>query len=239
MVDNLRRLNAEGISRFATYLVTLRQDHTIAPDRSLLLDESSSEFLAGGVELERPGFTTKRQAAEYLLPRLKTLAHPDLYRDMGLWSWLALYYFDDVCPPGDGGKRKPLADPHYILDAHNHKRRYRHLLATPVQIQDAIPDHNRIYLNAPLPVHGDLVEQTMSRLYLMRIPAVREAIDRLYFDPEREGVKRGALTRTRRGNLRERLTVRIQQLSMTYDVSAMSGDDLIDVLGAEFAGWAK
>ena len=102
-----------------------------------------------------------------------------------------------------------------------------------------MPDHNRIYLNAPLPVHGDLVEQTMSRLYVIRLPAVRETIDRLYFDTEHDSIKRGALTRTRRGNLRDRLTTRIQQLSMTYDVSAMSGDQLIEALGTEFEGWAK
>lgn len=238
MADSLRRLNAEGINRFASFLAELRKNRTLTPDRSLLVDESTSEFMAGGVELEQPGFTTKGEAAEYLHPRLKALDLPDLFRDAGLWTWLAFYYFDDVCPPAEG-KRNPVANPHYVLDAHNHKRRYRHLLATPVLIQDAIPDHNRIYLNAPLSVHGDLVEQTMSRLYLIRIPAVREAIDRLYFDTERNGVKRGALTRTRRGNLRDRLTTRIQQLSMTYDVSAMSGAQLIDALGSEFERWAR
>jgi hypothetical protein len=239
MADSLRRLNAEGINRFAAYLGELRKDRTLAPDRSLLVDESTSEFMAGGVELEQPGFSTKKQAAEYLHPRLKTLDPPDLFRDAQLWTWLALYYFDDVCPADEDGKRKPVADPHYILDAQNHRRRYRHLLATPVLIKDAIPDHNRIYLNAPLPVHGELVEQTMSRLYLIRIPAVREAIDRLYFDTERDAVKPGAVTRTRRGNLRERLTTRIQQLSMTYDVSAMSSDQLIEALGTEFEQWAQ
>lgn len=239
MTDNPRRLNAAGIERFAAFLAGLRKDRTLAPDRSLLVDESTSEFMAGGVELERPGFTTKKQAAEYLHPRLKKLSHPNLFRDEGLWTWLALYYFDDVCPPDASGKRNPVANPHYILDGANYSRRYRHLLATPVMIQDALPDHNRIYLNAPLPVHGDLIEQTMGRLYLVRIPAVREAIDRLYYDTAKETVKRGALTRNRRGNLRERLVARIQQLSMNYDVSSMSGSQLIDVLGLEFEGWMK
>lgn len=238
MSNSLRRLNAEGVSRFAAYLAELREDRTRAPDRSLLVDESTSEFMAGAVALEKPGFSTKKQAAEYLHPRLKMLNHPDLFRDGGLWSWLALYYFDDLCPCING-TRKPVANPHYILDAINYTRRYRHLLATPVLIRDAIPDHNRIYLNAPLSIHGDLVEQTMSRLYLVRIAGVREAIDRLYYDTKLGAVKRGALTRTRRGNLRERLTIRIHQLSMTYDVSAMSGAQLIEALGAEFDGWTK
>lgn len=238
MADSLRRLNSDGINRFKAFLVDLRKDRTLTPDLSILNDSTTSDFVARGIELDRPGFTTKKQAAEYLHIRLKALHHPNLFRDAGLWSWLALYYFDDVCPYIDG-KRKPVADPHYILDANDYRRSYRHLLATPVRIQDAMPDHNRIYLNAPVPTHGDLMESTMSRLYIIRIPAVRETIDRLYFDTERDSIKRGALTRTRRGNLRDRLTTRIQQLSMTYDVSAMSGDQLIEALGSEFEGWAK
>ncbi len=35
------------------------------------------------------------------------------------------------------------------------------------------------------------------------------------------------------------LAARIQQLSMNYDVSSMSGNQLIDALGSEFEGWME
>lgn len=109
-------------------------------------------------------------------------------------------------------------------------------------IQDALPDHNRICLNAQLPVRGDLIEQTMGRQYLVRIPAVRKCVRPSIgctTTQKRKRSKRGELTRNRRGNLRERLVARKKQSSMNDDVSSMSGSQLIDVLGSRFEGWMK
>jgi hypothetical protein len=163
----------------------------------------------------------------------------DVLSDVGLWSWLSIFYFDSVCTSRNG-KRKVLADPHYILEAADYQRRYRHLLATPYRIRTEVPDHNRIFLDAPLPVHGDVVEQTVSKLYLLRFPAVREAIDRLYFDEGTGRPKRGIVpkkTSARPGDLRNRLPLRIGQLQRTYDVAGLTGDQLLRLLGREFDRW--
>ena len=69
MADNLRKLNVDGISHFKAYLADLRKDRTLAPDLSVLDDGATSEFVAGGVELERVGFTTKKQAASGSIER--------------------------------------------------------------------------------------------------------------------------------------------------------------------------
>ncbi len=45
-----------------------------------------------------------------------------LSRDAGLWNWLALRYFEQLCPPDAKGVRKPMAAGHYVLEgrfAHN------------------------------------------------------------------------------------------------------------------------
>jgi hypothetical protein len=237
MPEPLRRLNEEGINQFRRYLTDLRNDGTLGIPDHLLRGNETSESVAGSRSVERVGFVTKKQAAEYLLELLASLNLPDIENDVGLWSWLSLFFFDAVCPVVNG-KRKAVADPHYILDAANHNRRYRHLLATPFVIIRALPDHNRIFLNAPLPVHGDLIEQTMSRLFLIRIPSVREAIDLLYFDPQTDRAKKGTLNKTpKRGDLRTRFPIRIRQLSMTHDIMAMTGEQLIDALGNEFDAW--
>jgi len=239
MSDRLRRLTDKGIAEFQAYLAALLKDRSLAVPRHLLTALVLSESISGAPSIDRPGFTTKRQAAEYLAKSLGALAASDLMRDAGLWSWLALYYFNDICPLDSDGRRKPVADPHYILDPANSKRRYRHLLATPYQIIIAMPDYNRIFLNAPLPVHGDLVEQTMGRLYLIRLASVRELIDRLYYDKEKGKAKRGIVTKKeKRGDLRNRLPIRIRQLQKTYDVAGLTGDQLLDLLGSEFDRWA-
>lgn len=69
--------------------------------------------------------------------------------------------------------------------------------------------------------------------------ALIEAVDKLYFDPEAEGVgqpKRGALTRTRAGNLR-RLVAVIDQLDLTYDLYAMNNQQILELLPREFDRW--
>jgi hypothetical protein len=239
MSDRARRLTEKGISQFRDYLAKLRKDRSLAIPERLLVDPECSESIRGAPSVERPGFATKRQAAEYLAKSLAPLGASDIMRDAGLWSWLALYYFQDICPKDSEGKRKPVADPHYILDAQNSKRRYRHLLATPYQIINVMPDHNRIFLDAPLSVHGDLVEQTMGRLYLIRLAPVREIMDRLYYDKERGKAKRGIISKKEKpGDLRNRLPIRIRQLQKTYDVAGLTGDQLLDLLGSEFDRWA-
>ncbi len=240
MGDQLRRLNENGIAIFKDYLADARKDGSLAAPYHILTSPELSSSITGAPLIERPGFTTKRDAAEYLASALAPIDKGDPVRDAGLWTWLALFFFDDICPKSSRGIRKPNANPHYILDPNNSQRSYRHLLATPYRILRALPDHNRIFLDAPLPIHGDLVEQTVGRLYVIRKPAVSELIDRLYFDKKRGCQKRGILNKTAKpGDLRNRLPVRIEQLEMTYDIDSLSGDQLLGLLGAEFASWCS
>lgn len=235
----LRRLNAAGVEKFRDHLRTMRANPTILPPFDLLEEPTCSESIAGGPDLDRPGFQTKRQAAEYLLPLLKPLMSMGFSADAGLWSWLALYFFDDICPPM-AGKRKVLADPHYILAVEDPRRSYRHLIATPVRLLQMLPDHNRIWLDAPLPIHGDILEQSIGRLYLLRLQCVREVADMLYFDSVHMRPKPGISLKKQNakpGDLRNRLPARIRQLQKTYDLAAMNGQQFLNVLGEEFKIW--
>jgi hypothetical protein len=179
---------------------------------------------------------TKRDAAQYLHDLLNSLRIEDLRRDVGLWSWLGLFFFDEICPM-EGKVRRVKADAHYILDL-QHTRIYRHLLRTPYQVLDAIPKYNSLFLEQPVAVHGELIEQVFGgRLFVIRLPGVAEVVERLYYDPVRHKPKPGFTSENRRGNLRKRLPIRVQQLMLTYDVAGMSADQLLDSLGDEFRTW--
>jgi hypothetical protein len=68
-----------------------------------------------------------------------------------------------------------------------------------------------------------------------------EVVDTLYFDPESPGAgrpKRGALTRSRAGNLRRLISV-IQQFDLTYDLYAMTSAQILDLLPKEFERWRE
>jgi len=232
----LRRLNEAGVMWFRAQLAALRAN----PGQNLELERLEDPELTVPVEpiiqVEKPDFETKRDAAVYLGSKLKPLDSAGLFDDAGLWAWLALLYFDLVCRKRSG-RRKVLADPHYIVDP-DFRRRYRHLLATPVRVLWTIPKYNALFLDAPLDTHGEMMEQLMSRLYVMRIPAVAEAAELLYFDRETGKRKRGVFPTTpQRGDLRSRFPIRLRQLGLTYDLAAVSGAQLVDLLGTEFQRW--
>ena len=234
----LRRFNAAGIERFRAQLAVLRQDPQSPVDTTILEDNALTDPVMPAVDVARPGFVTKREAADYLDPKLSALSGRGLFDDVGLWSWLAMFYLDDVAPVRSGG-RKVLADPHYILDA-DYKRRYRHLLATPVRIRREIPRNNSLFLDAPLSQHGEIMEQLVSRLFVMRIPAVAEALQLLYFDEADGKPKRGIVPKQEQaGDLRNRFPARLRQLSLTYDLGELNGPQLVQLLGREFERWQR
>lgn len=128
----------------------------------------------------------------------------------------------------------------HILSQHAQKY-YRHLLAGPYRLLQIHGENARVFLCGPLPQHGDFSEQLASRMQLISNRSLIEVVDRLYYDLSAEGTghpKRGALTRTRPGNLR-RLVAVIQQFDLTYDLYAMSPDEILELLPHEFTRWAE
>jgi hypothetical protein len=235
MTVHLRRLNSDGIERFAAFLKSARAggDHT--PPMQLLNDPATSESVSPTIDIPEVGPATKREAADLLIARLKPLERKNLMKDRGLWSWLALRWFDSVCPVEEG-RRRVRQEYHYIPDD-NFQRKYRHFVRTPYQISQWAPDHNRLWLDLPVSTHGDLMEQTASRLFLVRVPAIRHAMDLLYVNPVTGQMKKGALGEARPGNIRKRLPIRVRQLSRTFDIYAVDGEGLIGLLGSEFQKW--
>jgi hypothetical protein len=237
MAQPVRRFSAAGIKQFEALLDEARSNPTASPVLALVTDNTLAAATAANIASGK--LSTKRDAAELLKHALKPLEGPDLLNDVGLWTWLAAFFFESLCPV-ESGKRTVRSSAHYILDALNHQRRYRHLLATPYQILTEIPDHNRIYLDGPVHVHGEIIEQTMSKLYLVRLPAVREVIDTLYFDKKKNRPKSGLFSKkayAKPGDLRNRLPARVRQLQMTYDIAALNGKQLLGLLGSEFSSW--
>lgn len=224
----LRELNDKGLETFQKYLASLRSG--AASSRPEPDDDDLGALVPDHIDVAQRVLSRKVEAAKYLASVLRDLPAARVRGNVGLWSWLALFYFDSLCPDA-----KPVADPHYLLDR-DYKRRYRHLLATPYLILEAAPDSNRLFLEAPLHVHGDLIEQVVSRLYLIRKRSVREAMDIMYFDDVAGQARRGITNRKKAGTLR-RLATRLQQAQMTYDIDGLSGTRLVDLLGSEFTRW--
>ena len=236
----VRRLNDIGLARFRTYLAELRETPTKTPPVAMLEDDTVTLAVPEGVEVDHRPLRTKSEAATYLKAQLGPLSRQDLFKDAGLWTWLSLFYFDQVCPAVAGGQRKPANDAHYLLEPNDSFRYYKHLLATPVRVLGLAPVHHKVLLNAPLPVLGQIMERMAARLYLLRIPCVPEVIDLLYYDETKGRAKRGIANPNRgikRGDLTNRFPARMRQLQLTYDAHALSAGQLVKLLGREFEPW--
>jgi hypothetical protein len=209
-----------------------------SPPFGLLHDDATSEVVVPHIEISDIAPKTKRQSSDSLSV-LSVIPFNELQRDAGLWAWLALKWFDAICPPVVNGRRKVNQRAHYIPEVDNHQRRYRHLLLAPFVVRHWAPDHNGLWLDIDVSVHGEMMEQTLSKLYLLRVRGIREAIHELYQDKNTGKIKRGLFStkKPKKGDLRTRLPARIQQLRRTYDIDAVSGAVLLDLLGPEFTSW--
>lgn len=231
---NLGKLTDTGVDLFADYLVQARRGDVVDPPRQLLSDPSCSTVLCDESELDpEREFPTRLEAAKYLDGVLARLP-PGEDRDVGMWAWLSLLYFNQVCPLGPGGRRKIGEQARYIPAPNAFQRFYRHLLLGPLLIYRAhreCPAAAGSVLASPVSSPGDIVEQLASRQELVSNPTVMGVATTLYVDVQ-GALKRGAGGKGA-GSPR-RLVDIVNQYDLTYDLYAMSSEDLHALLPSEF-----
>ena len=111
-MTRLRALNERGIGEFRGFLQQIRDGAEFLNNPAVLYLDDTSRPVARPLEIEQRTFASKFEAAKVLAGVLTDL--PGIADDVGLWSWLALFYFDQLSPVDASGKRRPREDYHYI-----------------------------------------------------------------------------------------------------------------------------
>jgi len=238
---NLRRLNHQGIEGFEAFLNSLTGDTPLPYPLNLLTDSDCTEEIQPALEVEHHSFCTRYAAAEYLFNIFKDSGLSDIEHDRGLWTWLSLYFFEELCPPDGKGKRRPGQFARWIPESGVSWRYYRHLLAGPYRIYAAhndSPERALLVLCGPLHQPGDIVEQIASRQEMITNCGVMEAASSLYYDPASSRPKRGAATKEGKGTVR-RFTDVLNQFDVTWDLYSLKADDVIQLLPDEFSRFRK
>lgn len=228
----LRRLNADGIAQFRGYRSRLVIEPTLPPPVQLLKDAAYTEVVSD-VEVQSRGFASRLEAGRFFEEVLAGVPSPE--RDQGLWAWLTLFYFDEVCPPDGNGRRDPKTEARLIPTLDNYQRFYRHLLLGPFLIVRAHreqPERAIGMLCNPLWKPGEIAEQLASRKELVTNPAVVEAATTLYYDAASGSFKRGAGAKAR--GAPRRLADLLNQLDLTYYLYGMKTNELLALLPKEF-----
>ena len=237
MSSLLRTLNEKGIALYRDYLEALRGGEQRKPPLELLTDPWCSARLPLEIALEVRDFPNKLAMGRYLNEALRLLPHAQVERQVGLWSWLTLFYFDQVCPVNRHGRRAPGPHYRYILDL-DFRRFNRHLLLGPYYACKLHGESAALLLYGPVHQTNQFFIELTSRQALFTNRGVIEAAAILYYDPKTGRAKRGAGTNDKPGTLRRFIDV-VQQLDLTHDLFSMRGGDVVALLPGEFDPWRE
>lgn len=236
MSKRVRQLTEDGVESFRQYLHALRMDGTLPPPYELLEDNQTSAAVRGVAVVENIHLGRRLDAARYLVRILENL-DPNEYENNSMWSWLSLFYFDQLCPENSKGLRKPGKDYRYIPTSEFRGGRHRHLLKIPFSLYRLHAEKARILLSNEIDKPGDFNEQISNRQNLVASVAVMEALELLYLDEEKGCPKRGVIDKgkvlTKPGSL-NRFWHILNQLQLTYDLFSLTGTEVFDLLPGEF-----
>lgn len=232
----IRALNRTGIARFRGYLKQLRDGAVEAPPADLLEDPAMTELLPETIETTQRTFRSRLELGEYLCECLSPLSSELLGRKTGLWAWLSLNCFDEVCPVHDDGSRRPGRDYRHIPDF-SYRYQYRHLLLGPYLVFRRHAHRALALLSGPVHIEGGIYQEITSRRDLIANRGVVEAALHLYVDAHRGNIKRGAQVRSSTPGSVRRFVRVLQQLDLTYDIFGLAGRELVDLLPPEFDQW--
>jgi len=231
----LRKLNRLGIIKFEEYLDHLRKPEgdQQPPPFHLLDNNETSEALPWGVEVHQESFQNLYELGQYLVPIINQCDQRRINFDQGFWSWLGLFFFDQLCPTGPDGRRRPGRHNYsYILSA-NRLHQYRHTIRTPYLF---VREHGeKVFFMFCSPVHiwPEITEQLAARQYFLGCRGVLEAAGHLYYDRLRNSPKRGAAAKNRPGTVR-RFGIVLKQFELTWDLFSLTGQQVLEILPWEF-----
>lgn len=231
----LRRFNRDGIAAFAKYRGRLSLEPGLKPPFEDLEDNALTEIVATHLDVKPRAFKNRLEAGRFLNELMDAASVQQPERDEGLWTWLTLLYFDEVCPADGNGRRDPQSEARLTPLIDNHQRFYRHLLLGPFMIVRAHrsqPERAIAMLCNPLWKPGEIVEQLASRKELVTNQAVVDVAKRLYYDSSTGSFKRGAGSSVK--GAPRRLAALLNQLDLTYYLYGMTCDEMLALLPKEF-----
>jgi hypothetical protein len=235
MPDKLCEFTSQGITAFSKWL------RSGAPGNipsDLLIDPTFSTPLCETDFLARERFPDRYSFGCRLVQLLSPFdSHAISYKHT-LWSWLAAWYFDQLCEIDGSGKRMLRRE--YVYVPQNERYYYRHLVRTPWYVVSQHSEAAKFLListrnddPAPLSRQSSLLDALAARQFVIASRTLVGAAQRLYTDKFTGRPTRGAGAKGS-GSPR-RLALIANQLALTYDIRDMPTDNFLRLLPDEFS----
>lgn len=234
----LRRFNDAGLHALSVWLE--KRDGS-SPPVGMLDDPALSEAVAAGGEIEIKAFDRKYELGVHLWQSLGAQWEAAL-DDAGLLAWLSLAFHESTMVNSSG---KPyLGQPsRHLIATDNQWKSYthshRHLVRSAIFFVGYFGATAQVFLAGHPSEHSKIEEQIGSRKNegLPFSKPVAEALFKLYFDPAKNAIRRGAASS--RGGAIERFVKVTRQLDLTFDIHAKTGAELVQILPVEFDRFLK
>lgn len=234
----LHRFNDQGLQRFHDYLDALREDPALPPPVAVLTDPTYALPVDPPAKFTPPQFANRMEAAQFLDGLLSQVTDADVERDVGLWSWLTLLFFDQVCPMDGNGRRRPRERAVYVPQVDVKRRFYRHVLLGPwlaFRAHKDAPHRANVLLADPLNVTTGESYRLFIETPYVNMHAPVEIANDFYFDEAKSRLRRGSGVKGK-GGLRRLIAV-LHQLDVTFDLHYLPKQELLRLLPAEFDKW--
>ena len=235
----VRVLNSEGLSKFSEYLAALRSDASKSPPTDLLTDGRFSDPFDPLVTIEPRSFASAYEIGEFMIEVFANCEDRLISRNHGLWSWLSLFYFDQLCKPDSSGQRKPLENAVYVLEERfSFRRYYRHAIRTPWMAVKEHGEHAKVLLlTSGKGTRTDINEQLGAYQHLFANKTVIASAYAMYFNTDQQKPRRGAGGKG--GGSARRLASIARQLELTYDLQDCTTTKFLTLLPREFKSWVR
>jgi cation transport regulator ChaB len=182
-------------------------------------------------------WATSRGMAEAIIAAAGSNKIPDLLENRKLWAWLAFVQRDVLYPRRKDGKRK-LGEIHrwYPSELSDYQKGQRHLVRMPVLLWFTLGKNAEHLLCGDPSTPGEVREQLTSQQDMFH-PAFQAAARSLYYDEAKGALRRGAGGK-KGGSARRLAKVRLQ-LDVTWDLFALSSEQILAKLPSEFDQFQK
>ena len=243
-------MTPEGIQEAKEYLSILRDGKRLRTWEKdldeLLSDPVNVTPVYPEVRVQRRPFANRREAGQYLQPRLSPLGVGRITGNHALWSWLGMFYLGQASFQDLMGNPQPSAsDAAYILDPQRESMSttgHRHRLLAAYEIFVRHDEKAWCMLDQPLRNMERFTLRLFAAPILFNAVGIIELAHLLYADPKTRRYKPGFAGAGKKGGSHNpgtlpRLIDVLNQLYMTYDVYGMTAQQLLDILPPEFDGW--
>ena len=193
------------------------------------LSDENVKVIDSSIDLPQVPFKNRYEFAEKLYSALGSENIEKHMFNSNLWTWLACYYFSELCmnKRGEyvsGGRRNYLGDISRVkLNTTNNRRIYRHLVLGPLRAYYYCGLSSKKLLSRPLHTAGEHFEQVISRRHLIS-PAGLDFCNKIGWDSKRRDWTSGFDSSNYPWAIRN-VALTLNQLSINYSISDCDSEE--------------